>query len=445
MNEFDLTIYQQPHSVKAEEKLIASCLLETNPEVYDSVSSQLSPEDFYTKRCQYLFEAIGALAEQRKPLDEVALTEHLKATGGLDEVGGIAGILNIMNGASTASEAQFLVHTLVEKSKLRKIIRASRLAVEQAESEKFESQTIQSKLEATINDIPNESDKESNIGTSARCIIEELDSIRDGTFQPDVVRTHASRLDNYLGNRGIAAGEVMTVAAPTSCGKSALALFIALQAVKKDGHSCLIFSFEMPQKQLTKRMIQIMSGVNLRSVEEGTASDVQVQRVKDIAKEIETLPIHTSHSVRSADDLFSQTRRYVNKKGVKLVVIDYLQLIPFNSNKMSKNDGIANISHRIKQMALELDIAVILLAQVNREGAKRGALDVYDLKDSGDIENDADVVLVMYPSGGDVESSKDKDYNGPYTNLIYKLAKNREGERGVEDFFKFYHCIGRFL
>ena len=243
MNEFDLTTYQQPHSVKAEEKLIASCLLETNPEVYDSVSSQLSPEDFYTKRCQYLFEAIGALAEQRKPLDEVALTEHLKATGGLDEVGGIAGILNIMNGASTASEAQFLVHTLVEKSKLRKIIRASRLAVEQAESEKFESQTIQSKLEATINDIPNESDKESNIGTSARCIIEELDSIRDGTFQPDVVRTHASRLDNYLGNRGIAAGEVMTVAAPTSCGKSALALFIALQAVKKDGHSCLIFSF----------------------------------------------------------------------------------------------------------------------------------------------------------------------------------------------------------
>jgi replicative DNA helicase len=237
----------------------------------------------------------------------------------------------------------------------------------------------------------------------------------------------------------------MTVAAPTSCGKSALALFIALQAVKKDGHSCLIFSFEMPQKQLTKRMIQIMSGVNLRTVEERTASEVQVQRVKDIAKEIETLPIHTAHSVRGADDLFSQTRRYVNKKGVKLVVIDYLQLIPFNSNKMSKNDGIANISHRIKQMALELNIAVILLAQVNREGAKRGALDVYDLKDSGDIENDADVVLVMYPSGGDVESSKDKDYNGPYTNLIYKLAKNREGERGVEDFFKFYHCTGRFL
>ena len=137
MNDFDLTTYQQPHSVEAEEKLIASCLLETNPEVYDSVSSRLSPEDFYTKRCQYLFEAIGALAEQRKPLNEVALTEHLKASGGLDEVGGIAGILDIMNGASTATEAQFLVHTLVEKSKLRKIIRASRLAVEQAESEKL--------------------------------------------------------------------------------------------------------------------------------------------------------------------------------------------------------------------------------------------------------------------------------------------------------------------
>lgn len=132
------------------------------------------------------------------------------------------------------------------------------------------------------------------------------------------------------------------------------------------------------------------------------------------------------------------------KEGVKLVVIDYLQLIPFSS-KMGKAEGIADISHKIKQMAIELNVSVILLAQVNREGAKReGGLSLYDLKDSGDIENDADVVLLMWPHKGDVEASKDKDYKGSYTGLFYKIAKNREGERDVGDYFKFYHCTGRF-
>ena len=91
-------------------------------------------------------------------------------------------------------------------------------------------------------------------------------------------------------------------------------------------------------------------------------------------------------------------------------------------------------------------MVVLLLAQINREGAKReGALSLYDLKDSGDIENDADVVLMMWPHNGDVESSKDKDYRGAYTGLSYKIAKNREGERDIGDYLKFYHCTGRFM
>jgi replicative DNA helicase len=125
-------------------------------------------------------------------------------------------------------------------------------------------------------------------------------------------------------------------------------------------------------------------------------------------------------------------------------VIDYLQLIGFDA-RLSKAEGIAGISHKIKQIALDLNVSVILLAQVNREGAKRETgLSLYDLKDSGDIENDADVVLLMWPYKGDVESSKDKDYKGSYTGLFYKLAKNREGERDVGSYLKFYNCTGRF-
>ena len=115
-----------------------------------------------------------------------------------------------------------------------------------------------------------------------------------------------------------------------------------------------------------------------------------------------------------------------------------MQLIPFDSKK-GKAEGISHISHKIKQMAIDLNIAVILLAQVNREGAKSGKLKLYDLKDSGDIENDADIVLLMYPSEGDFESSKAIDDKGPYTKLYYEIAKNREGQRDIGGMFKFYH------
>ena len=114
---------------------------------------------------------------------------------------------------------------------------------------------------------------------------------------------------------------------------------------------------------------------------------------------------------------------------------------------MQKHDGIAYNSHCIKQLAIELDIPVILLAQVNREGAKRDTgLGLYDLKDSGDIENDADIILLMWASQyGDVDRSRMTDPNGvPYIEMKYKIAKNREGERDTEGVFKFLNHIGRF-
>lgn len=444
MNELELLVHQQPHNAEAEERLIASCLLPGDTSVYDTVKPILEAEDFYTLRCKLLYQAIGELTQAGKPLNEVAVLEHLKALQGVDEVGGMAGLLSIMNGASTPSEALFFAHTVVEKSRLRDLMRSCRLAVEDVESETISYDEIRSELESKITEKPLINQCKVSIGSSADELMEDIARMQAGDYEADVVRTHTNRLDEYLGNRGIAAGEVMTVAAPTSCGKSALALYIVSQAVAKDGHSCGIFSLEMPQKQLTKRLTQVISGVNLRNVEENRASEEQVTRVNGAISQLKELPIYTSHSVKSADDLYSQTRQFVNKHKVKLLVIDYLQLIPFDSNKMGKAEGIAHISHKIKQMAIDLNIAIILLAQVNREGAKSNRLKLYDLKDSGDIENDADVVLLMYPSGGDVESSKDTDYQGAYTNLSYELAKNREGERDIGGFFKFYHCTGRF-
>jgi replicative DNA helicase len=175
------------------------------------------------------------------------------------------------------------------------------------------------------------------------------------------------------------------------------------------------------------------------------ATPEDVEAVNDALDQIQDLNIKSIHNVKSVQDMASQVRTMVRKDDIKMLIVDYLQLIPFGNGRMSKNDAIADVSHKIKQLALELNIPVILLCQVGREGAKRpGGLMLYDLKDSGDIENDADIVLLMWPKEGDIESSKTLDNHGPYIEMMYNVAKNREGERDVKGIFKFRSSIGRF-
>ena len=433
-----------PHNEEAELKVVATCIDAGDSRLYDEINSVIGVDDFFTLRAKLLYGSIKHLCDNNEPLTEVSVMEHLKSVRGVDEVGGMAGLLSVMDSTTTELDLKFCAKTVAEKSRLRNVIRSCRLAQEQAESETVQSNDIKSKLEADLEDDKIDSDG-LTLKEATESISSDIDSIINGTYVADVITTNIGRLDFMLGSGGIASGEVLTLSAPTSCGKSALALNIALNCAKRQGKGVGIFSLEMPKKQITKRLMQTLSGINYRTIDGTTDGCRRADAFKRQGEELDDMKIYTSHSVKGADDLASQARSMVKKLGVKLLIIDYLQLIPFDTKNMSKAEGIANISHRIKQMALDLDVAIILLAQVNREGAKRdGGLSLYDLKDSGDIENDADVVLLMYPSQGDTESSKKMDSKGAYTELIYKIAKNREGERDIGCFFKHYHCIGRF-
>lgn len=431
-----------PQNLSAEHAVISCCLLQGNSDAYDSISRILKSNDFYSLQHQLAFQGIADLANDGQPVDEIHLVEKLKVNNSIDEVGGVAGVFGLAEGAETTTSIKHYAGIVKEKSNLRKLHRSYRLAAEQAASEQLPASDIQGAVESDLGDDISSGTGIEKISTSVEVLKQEFQQMKDGTFVKDVVRTHIPHLDEKLGMGGIGAGEVCIVAAPTSCGKSAVAINIALRAAKADAVPTCIFSFEMPQKQIARRMIQTLSGVNLRQIEENVASTAKVKAVHAANETLSTLPIYTVHSVRGADDLKSQIRILVRKHGVKLVVIDYLQLIPFG-NKLGKTEGISAISHKIKQIAVELGIGILLLAQVNREGAKReSGLSLYDLKDSGDIENDADAVVLMWPKGGDVESAKKVDAVGPYTELQYSVAKNREGERDVRGIFKLYHCVG---
>jgi len=432
-----------PKNIEAEKNLLSSFLTEHGVSKFDEVASIIDESDFYRVQNQIIFRCMRNIIISGAELDEISLSEELKKFGLLEEVGGIVGMMGAVNHTGMV-QVKLCCEIIKEKSNLRKLIKCFRVSVENMQAETKDSGEISAEVENVLTDLNNSSQTDKGINLSLQEVQEEFESILDGSYVPNVVKTHIDHLDNKLNEGGIGMGEVCVIAAPTSCGKSQLALNIVSRSLEKQKIPALIFSFEMPQKQVIKRMLHAISGVNPRLFKSGKVTEVQRDRVRESSKSIEGMNIFTSHSVRDVEDLVIQARALVRKNGVKLIVVDYLQLVPWDAKKFGKVAAVSDISHKIKQMAIELNVAVILLSQINREGSKGTGLELYHLRDSGDIENDADVIIMMYPESMCMNKATKRDSIGEYKNMIYKLAKNREGERDLMGSFKFYNQYGRF-
>ena len=425
-----------PHNRYAEEAVLARCINNTENNPFDLASKHLTAKDFFIEEHQLIWSAMEEMVDSNIQLDFVTIGQKVKGDENLFCI-----ILNL--NTTTTSDLSFKEHIsiLLEQSKLRTLRLEYMRGLERVEANE--------PTDSIIDDVNKEIDrfKPSNHDTSH--IENSLDLIKDGyekmalgEYKHEYIKTHLPHLDSKI---KLELGCVFTIAAPTSVGKSALSLNIALRCASKDLYPSLIFSLEMPQKQIIKRMVGSLSKVDLNRIEEGVASDSDMNKVNEAINKLKTIPLHTVHSIKNIASLASDVRKYKREHNIKLVVVDYLQLIPFNSNRMGKADGIAMISQKIKQIALENNVAIILLSQLNREGARSDKPDLYHLKDSGSIENDADIVLIMNCKENDPELAKCTDKFGPYMHINYLIAKNREGERGVRDFFKFYYKQGRFF
>jgi replicative DNA helicase len=422
-----------PHSKDAEQAILACCLIGESDKVFEQVSSQISTQDFYDEAHQDVWNGMSELSSESVAIDVVTLAEKVKHQAHF--------ICELSNKITTTISLNHYIDILLEKSKLRAMRRQYSLALERIELD-AKPDSIEETVNKELESFKPRQKENTHIKSSLDIIKDDYEKVALGEYKHDYVKTHIPHLDEKI---KLELGTVFTIAAPTSVGKSALSLNIALRSAKKDLYSSLIFSLEMPQKQLTKRLIGAMSKVNLNRLEEGVASDSDTKKVNKAISTLENLPIHTIHSVKDIRKLASDVKRYKKDKDIKLVIIDYLQLIPFDSGRMGKADGIAMISQKIKQIALENNVAIILLSQLNREGARSEFPDLYHLKDSGSIENDADIVLIMNCKDNNPEAAQSTDDHGPYISINYLIAKNREGERGVRGKFKFYACKGIFL
>jgi|TARA_R110000744_G_C19348120_1_gene560147 replicative DNA helicase len=433
------------NAIEAEESILASCISDLDGAVYDELSAIITKDDFYSNKNSSIFDSIGKIINNKDEINEVNVANQLRSINMLDEVGGLIRIMSIMDSPCTPLAGRAAAKIVLGKSRARQLARHYKLQLESL-NENADTSDVASKTEAEVRKIMDASANADNtLSVAASDLKTRLHSISDGTYVSKKISFGIPHLDEKLDEGGIAQGEVCVIAAPTSCGKSQLALNFVLRNSISSSIPSAIFSFEMPAQQLTKRMTQTCSAVNLKKYVDKSITPHEMTLVDDSIDKIGRAPIYTVHHVRGIDDLRSKARSLKRKHGIKAIVVDYLQLIPFNPN-ISKHEGISQASHGIKQMAMELDVAVILLVQVNRTGAMRDTgLVLYDLKDSGDIENDADIALLMWPKGGNADSCKAVDSNGvSYLEMDYNVAKNREGERDLKGRFKFINHIGRF-
>jgi replicative DNA helicase len=433
-----------PSAPEAEDAVLASCTYSGNIGTFDEISTIITADDFYDSSNARIFQSLCNLSNSGNEINEITIADDLRKTNDLDTIGGMSRLFGIMDSPSTHSTGVTSARIVRDNSRARQLQRMYKLKLEDI-NEGTELADITASTEAELRKIMADSGESNTLEDASKELKERLHSMLDGTYVAKKIPTGIDHLDEKLDEGGIGQGEVCVIAAPTSCGKSQLALNFVLRASIVDNVPSMIFSFEMPANQLAKRMTQTASAVNLKSYTNGTATPHQRDLVDNAIDKVAQAPIYTEHTVRGIDDLRSKARMIKRKHDVKVIVIDYLQLIPFNA-KLSKHEGISQASHGIKQMAMELDVAVILLAQINRTGAMRDSgLVLYDLKDSGDIENDADIALLMWPNGGSIDHCRRTGQNGvTYLEMDYNVAKNREGERDLMGRFKFLNHIGRF-
>ena len=433
------------NAIEAEESVLASCISDADGAVFDDIATSLTKDDFSFNKNSAIYDSIGKVINNNDEVNEVNVANQLRGINMLDAVGGLPRIFTIMNSPCTPLAGRAAAKIVLAKSRSRQLARHYKLQLEGL-GEDSDPDDIASKTEAEVRRIMDSAGGDSNtLKEASQKLKKRLKSISDGTYVSEKIPTGIPHLDEKLDEGGIALGEVCVIAAPTSCGKSQLALnFVLRNSITKDIPSA-IFSFEMPADQLTKRMTQTCSAVNLKKYTQKTITPSEDTLVNAAIDKVGQAPIYTVHHTRGIDDLRSKARSLKRKHDIKIIVVDYLQLIPFKSN-MSKHEGISQASHGIKQMAMELGVAVILLVQVNRTGAMRDTgLVLYDLKDSGDIENDADIAILMWPKGGDIDTCRATDPNGvSYLEMDYNVAKNREAERDLKGRFKFINHIGRF-
>jgi len=420
-----------PHNLEAEASLIGAILIDK--EAIIKVADIVAADDFYADRNGLIFSGIMDLYESRQPIDLLTLSSKLTDAGELDRIGGASYLTELINSVPTAAHIVNYAGIVAHKATLRRLISAAGEIAGLGQKEDEPLDQLLDRAEQRLFEVSQKHLKQNfvTIGSVLAQSFDRLDELHKDKNKVRGVPTGFRALDNKLA--GLQKSDLVILAARPSMGKTTLALNIAQHVAVKEGVPVGIFSLEMSKEQLIDRLIAAESGVDAWKLRTGNLEDSDFPKINHAMAVLSEAPIYIDDSaMANVMEMRTKARRLQSEHDLGLIVIDYLQLM---SGRANSSDGrtqeVSEISRGLKALARELNVPVLAMSQLNRSVESRSPSipQLSDLRESGSIEQDADVVMFIYRED---YYNKDTERIGIADILI---RKHRNGPIGEVELF----------
>ncbi len=434
-----------PHSIDGEQAVLGGILLDSRR--INEVLEILRPEHFYMQSHRDIYKAMMELSDKQLPLDVVTLKDKLEGMGKLDTIGGIEYISELASMVPTAANVAVYARIIREKALLRQTIEAGIDIVSEGFEEPSDVEEFLDRAEKRLFDVTQEKLEQPYhpIKSVVKEAFKRIEQLDENTGSVVGVPTGFTKLDQMTS--GFQPSELIIVAARPSMGKTSLALNIAQNAALNDGAKVGIFSLEMSRTDLVIRMMCSIGRVDSQKFRTGHLDDNEWIKLVESADRLNNAPIYLDDTAGiNVMALRAKARRMKMNHGLDMVLIDYLQLMQGTSSHRDQNreQEISQISRSLKALAKELEIPVIALSQLNRDLEKRQDKrpQMSDLRESGAIEQDADVILFIYRDIVYNPDNIEKETDGE---LI--IAKQRSGPTGIVPvrYFREYTLFDNYI
>lgn len=420
-----------PQNLEAEMAVIGSILVDR--EMMSPVTEVVQPHDFYAHVHESIFQVLMELYERGEPLDKITLTEELRQRGQLERVGGLAYLTSLMDTVPTAASAEYYARIVREKSALRGLIHAGTQVTQIGYEAEEDVEGALDRSEQIIFDVGRRQlrGRFTPISGLLKGAFEQIDQLFHSRGNRTGLTSGFRDIDEYTA--GLQPGNFVILAARPAMGKTSLALTMAAAAAKEERKPIAIFSLEMTNMELVTRLLCAEARINAQNLRRGAIKDNEWEKISEAMGALSQIPLHIDDSGSpTVSEIRSRCRRLHAAEGLAAVFIDYLQLVNPTSTSSrrgtNRNEELSDICRMLKAMAKDLQIPVIALAQLNRgvesRNDKRPLLS--DLRDSGAIEQEADLVAFIYRDAYyNPETAAEPDL----TEFI--IAKQRSGPTGT--------------
>lgn len=417
-----------PSDTEAEQVSLGAVLLDNT--IMSHLAERLKENDFYSPLHRRIFAAMLELFEKGAPIDPILIGDVLKREGSLNSIGGVTAITNLSFGLPHFDNVDHYINIIRRKSLARQLVTICNLTTNAVLAEEDEIEEVFDMHEGLLYDTRSqETGGMSKIGVLANQVATELNEQRDGTIKITGISTGYEELDDKMD--GLQKTDLIIVAARPSMGKTALALNIACNVAFDNAHQFVvgIFSLEMSKKQLAKRIMTAEARIDAVRFKRGHILQNEAEKLNAVIAQLQDVGIEIDDTAyMSAIEIKAKARRLqAQRKGLDLIVIDYLQLMKGHKKTESRQQEVSEISRQLKAMAKELDVPVIAISQLSRapELRKPPRPIMSDLRESGSIEQDADIVAFLYREDYYNENTENKGE----AEII--IAKNRNGPTGT--------------